>query len=239
MALKLSVVFVRFGLPEMEASSLKTLLANTNCRDLSLRVIDNWGNPESLTALWDRVCNEEIRAGKDVICLLNSDCWVAPGWWGPIEKIFEGSNRVAVCGPLSNCGPQTAPGEVPGAVFDAAGPNPGWLANAANRCRELWPGQFSDCEIYGHCYCVHAAHLRAAKCFMPEVSEGFTLYGSEQALSSRLRKMQLRTVVVKDSYAFHLGQASGKKIKNLAEEQERGRELYVKKRGGQSGGVYT
>jgi GT2 family glycosyltransferase len=224
--MRLSIVFVRFGLREMENEVLAHTIRETQERDLTIRIVDNWGNPESLTALWNRVCMEEVESGTDVLCLLNSDCWVGPGWWPAIVRVFRTRPDVAVCGPHSNCGPQTAPSELQQATTD------GWrvrgLERASERCRELWRGRERECEIYGHCFCLRAADFAAAHGFFPELQQGYTLYGSEQSLSRRLRALNRKVVCAMDAYAFHLGQASGRLLPagTLAAELARGQQLY-------------
>lgn len=214
----------------MEDATLGQLIANTRVREWSLRIVDNWGNPESLTSLWHRTLSEEFLAGADAACLLNSDCWVGEEWWPPIVQALE-DPFVAVAGPQSNCGAQTAPSEITQPTVRGWIPDPPMLARAAKKCRELWPGQVREAEISGHCYCLRRDVWHRLSGFSVELRRGYTLYGSEWSLNARARSVGMKTVAVMDSYAFHVGQASGKRgqeagILDLKEEQAKGRALF-------------
>ena len=229
--MKLGVVLVRFGLPEMENAVLQTLFENTVSKEWTLHIVDNWGNPETLTEVWNRKCADVIAAGSTGIVLLNNDCWVAPGWNLEIEAAFARDHELGICGPHSNCGQQTAPSDVPAPVLLERGyPHLGWLANAAAKCRENWAGQTRPCEIYGHCMVIASRAFTALEGFQAELIKGYTLYGSEQSFSARSRAQGWKVECAMGSYAYHLGQASGRKNPALAAEQERGRSLFLKSR---------
>lgn len=233
--MRFTIIFVRFGLRAMEDNALAALVANTSAREWGLRVVDNWGNPETLTALWHRVGTEEVNNGADALCFLNSDCWVAPGWDREMFGALAREDGAAVVGPSSNCGPQTAPDEA-GLVARLEG---GWpdlasLAVVGERCQRLWGGTARDCEVYGHCYAIRAADWSLAWGLEPEIRLGYTLYGSEQSLSRRLRNSGRRVLVAPGAYCYHLGEASGRAatargVVDLQAEREKGRQLFFGK----------
>ena len=227
--MKLGIILVRFGIPDIEKEVVSTLFENTVSKEWTLHIVDNWGNPESLTEVWNRKCQDVISAGSTGIVLLNNDCWVAPGWNLEIEAAFARNHELGICGPHSNCGSQTAPGEVPAPVLLERGcPHPGWLANAAAKCRENWAGRTRPCEIYGHCMVIAARAFCALEGFQAELLRGYTLYGSEQSFSARARARGWASELAMGSYAYHLGQASGRRLPPgaLAREQERGRQIF-------------
>lgn len=238
--MRLSVIFVRFGLRSMEDDALSQLVRATRARDWGLRVVDNWGNPETLTQLWDRVLREEARGGADVGVLLNSDCWVGAGWDDAVLNAFAQDPRVAVVGPTSNTGPAEP---VPGVPSPRVRPDTepdhpyrGWpvvvdVDRAGERAADLAFGQVRDCDVFGHCYAVRLAAFQYIGGLRPELDAGYTLYGSEQALSRRIRAAGYRTVAALGAYCYHVGEASGraaagKGAVDLAAERERGRALY-------------
>ena len=230
--MRLSVVFVKFGLPDMELAALAQLVRATRARDWTLRVVDNWGNPETLTALWDRVLREEARAGAEVAVLLNSDCWVARGWDEAIVQAFDSDPQIAVVGPQSNTGPTTAPAEVRAPRLRENGwPEVVDVDRAGSRCHELFGTQVRDAEVFGHCYAMRLDAFLAHEGLSPELRAGYTLYGSEQSLSRRFRASGLRTVCAMGAYCYHVGEASGRAAAkrgevDLAAERARGRALY-------------
>jgi len=229
---RLSVIFVRFGLPEMEQDALAQLVRATRTRDWGLRIVDNWGNPETLTQLWNRVMYEEAVGGADVAVLLNSDCWVASGWDDAVLAAFASDPRIAVVGPQCNTGPSTAPPE----VKQPRRREKGWpecvdVDRAGARCAELAFGRIRDCEVFGHCYAVRLSTFLDLLGLRPELDAGYTLYGSEQALSKRIRAAGYRTVAALGAYCYHVGEASGratasKGVIDLDAERARGRSLY-------------
>lgn len=230
--MRFSVVFVRFGLQAMENDSLAQLVRATRAGDWTLRIVDNWRNPETLTALWDRVLREEARAGADVAVLLNSDCWVADGWDGAVIAAFNADPNIAVVGPQSNSGPTTAPAEIRVPRLRENGwPEVDGVDRAGARCCELWDGQVRDAEVFGHCYAVQMKAFMAHEGLAPELRAGYTLYGSEQSLSRRFRASGLRTVCAMGTYCYHAGEMSGRAAQRRGEidldaERERGWRLY-------------
>ena len=228
--MRFSVVFVRFGLPEMESDSLAQLIRATRARDWGLRVVDNWGNPETLTALWDRVIREEARAGACVITLLNSDCWVAADWDTHVMAAFASDPQIAVVGPQCNTGPTTAPPEVKQPrLRDKGWPEVVDVDRAGARCAEIGALRVRDCEVFGHCYAVRMLPFLAVGGLRPEVDAGYTFYGSEQSLSRRFRAAGHRTVAALGAYCYHVGEASGRASGSgvdIEAERDRGRKLF-------------
>ena len=197
------VLFVRYSggaLKPMEDAALAQLCAATELPDWSVRVLDNWTRNENLSVIW----NELIGESRAIhVTLLNSDCFVAPGWDAPILAAMHAHPRIGAAGPCANQGPQAQlqPGNVslPGAL-----PSPGELARAARLCREQNAGIVKDVHPYGFCLTLRReAWLDAGK-FNPEIP----LYGNEDDLLRRMRARAWRTAVIGDSYAWHRGGAS-------------------------------
>ena len=230
-AMRTSVIFVRFGLRTMEDDALAFLVRSTWSKQWGLRVVDNIGNPETLVKLWDRVAREEAAGGAEVVCFLNSDCWVGEGWDDECVKVLA-DPRVAVCGPQCNMGPQTAAPEVPVPLVVPQG-WPDWVGvnRAAAFCRRTWSGQFRESEVYGHCYAVRVDALRKADWLAPEIAGQYTFYGAEQSLSRRLREAGYVTGTAMGAFCFHAGEVSGRAAQargefDLEAERAKGRRLF-------------
>lgn len=231
--MKLSIIFVRFGLREMEDAVLAHTIRHTQGpRELCYRVVDNWGNVESLTSLWHRAVSSEFLSGASYVTLLNSDAWVAPGWWTRIESAFQTDERIAVVGPSSNEGPARAASQIiPPSMVTSWQPNLDRLTVISQRIRQEMSDSIRDCEIYGHCWTVRRDAWSKMAGFAQELKEGYTLYGSESSFNRRCRVAGWRTVCAESAYVFHVGQLSGKYgekegIINLKAEVEKGLRIY-------------
>lgn len=232
--MRISVVFVRFGLPEMENRALACACAGARTRDVAYRVVDNWGNPETLTALWSRVLIEESCAASDLAVMLNSDCFLPTGWDAALVSAFVAHPDLGAAGPSANQGQdqEVPPGDIGQPVHDAAGwPTQESVDRCATRCREVYGARVDDGDPYGFCYAIRVQATREIGFFDAEVRDGYTLYGSEQAFSRRLRAAGWRVGIVRGAYAYHLGGRSGQEgerrgVVDIATERRRGRELF-------------
>lgn len=213
------VCFVRYSggaIKGMEDAALATLCANTHAHDWSLRMVDNWDAREPLAALWNRVIDEST---NPYVCLLNSDCFVGPGWdVGVLAALSQ--KTVGAVGPYANQGQQCAPD----GIADGDGTAPGQLTRMARLCRERFAGQIRDARLYGFCLTVARTAWRAAGGFDPAVP----LYGNEEIFLERMKAKGWRAVIAQDSFAWHVGEASARVAQfagriSVDAERERGR----------------
>ena len=199
------IIMVRFNLPELEKQCIQALTDYTDW-PIHLTVVDNYKAGERLGVLWNRL----IEASRcPLICLLNSDCLVTPGWMEKMYQGFMSDGLVAVVGPSTNhCGTVQA---------IARGLEPEKALEYAKIVAQEYTGQREEAELSGFCYLVRKDVWNQVGQFSKE----FSFYGQETELNVRIRQAGFKLLWCKDAFVYHYGAASIKAAEQRGEQSEK------------------
>lgn len=186
------IFVVLYKNPDVEQACLRAVRAHTDLRRVEVVVYDNGPENRNLGAVWNAMidgffshCRSE--ADPDSIgVLLNTDCFVTPGWLEKLERVIRVHPKIGFVGPMTNnCGSaQKAPG--------------GYDPDAHAGEVEL------DRFVSGFCLMFRRAAWEEGGRF----PEDGPFYGQESALIWNARRRGWRTAIVRDCWVRHLGGAS-------------------------------
>jgi GT2 family glycosyltransferase len=181
------IIVVRYKQPVIEARCLAAVEQHT-AHDLAyVCEVDNAPHNHSLSKVWNDCIFAHASALKWVV-LLNSDCFVTPGWLSELLAVGNTSSKIAAVGPMTDhCGSRQ---KVP-AGYD---PSP-YKATAALHH-----------HLSGFCLLLRVDAWREAGGF----DLAAPLYGQESALIEKCWHLGWETAIAPGVWVEHLGGASMK-----------------------------
>lgn len=179
--MKCEIIIVKYGLPELEAECVESVEAYTDVEHV-LTVHDNYDADEGLSKVW----NDLIRASDaEYICLLNNDTRVERGWLTKLIECFEGDDKLAAVGPMTN---------------QSTGPQ--------GNCRKF---QTKEKRVMAATYPLVGFCLVFPKSIWEEVGgfdEEYEIYGEDSDFCMEIQQRGYTTAIRTDVFIFHHGKSS-------------------------------
>lgn len=90
------IIILKYGLPKYESMCIGAVASHTEY-PYHLTVIDNFPTSYNVGQLWNQLIE---RSGSDLVCLLNNDAIVPPGWLEKMVQVVNREKNVGAVGPL-------------------------------------------------------------------------------------------------------------------------------------------
>ncbi len=198
------IIIVKYGLPELEAECIKTVLDYTYM-PYHLTVYDNYVKDEYLSIVWNRLIKQ---SNADYICLLNNDTRVENMWIDKLVGTLELYPKLGVVGPVTN---------------SCAGPQNGF-SKAVNRHIQYVK------YLSGFC-CVFPKKVWEV---VGGFNEDYVLYGEDSEFFDEVRRKGYMLAVQFDVFVYHHRSKSTKiaekRGKNIAEIRYASNKLYERRK---------
>ena len=177
---KCEVIIVKYGLPELEAECVDSVIAHTTDVDYRLTVHDNYEADEGLAKVW----NDLIRASSaEYICLLNNDTRVEKEWLSKLLECFE-DEKLGAIGPMTN-----------------ASSGPQGNSKFRTTIKRLMPTRY---PLVGFCL-VFPRYLWEE---IGGFDEGYEIYGEDSDFCMEIRERGYKWLIRTDVFIFHHRKAS-------------------------------
>lgn len=163
-------------------------------------LLRNAGN-DSLSKAWNQVLTAGLAHGADLLCLMNNDVIVGPGWLTPVIHEYQKSDKAYW---LAN-------GAVGPENFDA-------VVSARPRTGLTYPGRAGWCMFF---------RAETVREFMP-ISEELRLWYGDDFIHWKLEKAGYRRLVVDDCCVYHYGSKTVQSIGPIQHIIDRDKETYFR-----------
>jgi len=186
------IFIVKYKMPDMEKRCIEAVEQNTEPGTYVLQIVDNGRENRNLSTVWNQMIDNAAPIWKHdpepMGVLLNTDCFVTPGWLSRMVEVAHMDERIGFVGPTTNnCGSHQK-------VPDGYDP-------------QSQAGRVSvDVHLSGFCLLFKRACWEEAGRFC----EDAPFYGQESALIEAAWKKGWHTVLAWDVWVEHLGGASAK-----------------------------
>ena len=200
-----NIIILGYKLPKLEEKCIKSIIRNTK-QPYLLTFIDNHSTGKSLTEMWNMLVLTTPKWCK-YICLLNNDTEVSPLWLSKMVDTLEKDPMYGFCGPSTNSchSPQK---NIP-------------TYEQAQEHKDEY--EIMKDPISGFCLVFKKKIWLTLNAF----DERFKFYGSESNFIDLAQQQGYKCVWQKDSFVYHVGEASVKSSKmNVQEEREKAKKLY-------------
>ncbi|MCY3684158.1 MAG: glycosyltransferase [Gemmatimonadetes bacterium] len=204
------IFIVLYKMPQIERRCIETLMQHTNLRFAEPIVYDNGPKNQNLAVVWNEMIEhyQGWRNDSDQIgVLLNTDCFVTPGWLEKLLQIMKKYEKVGFVGPMTN----NCKTKQKASLF---------YSSRFFKNRVLF-----DQRLSGFCLMFRRqAWIDAGR--FPEDSP---FYGQESALIWNAQCLGWRTAIACGCWVEHLGSASARAAELRGEiiyeeERQKGRE---------------
>jgi len=203
------IFVVRFNMKQMEDKCIRLVAENTTGLHYELRVYDNAQDNEPLGVVWNRMVREEaedetwLHSQDPAFLLLNTDCFVTPGWLDGLLKVMHAHSKIGFVGPMTNNTGSPAQ-KIDRDVFKR---------QAAHR--EKHKDVIMQHHISGFCLLIRYQAWEEAGGF----DESCPFYGQESALIEKCWRLGWSTAVANWVYVEHLGGATAQRNGKAAHEE--------------------
>lgn len=200
-----NIIILGYKLPELEEKCIKSIIRNTK-QPYLLTFIDNQGTNNTITEMWNTLIHATPNF-CEYVCLLNNDTEVSPLWLSKMIDTLEVDPMYGFCGPSTNSchSPQKNI-----STYEEA--------KKYNGIHEIMKDPISGfCLVF----------KKKIWWELDGFDERYTHYGQESDLLDRAQQKGYKCIWQKDSFVYHVGEASVKSSKmNVKEEREKAKKLY-------------
>jgi GT2 family glycosyltransferase len=202
-----NIIIIGYNLPKLEKECIESILQNTKWPYV-ITYFNNYNSGITLTEIWNRLIEA---SSQELICLLNNDTLVHPGWLEKMVETITSNQNIGFVGPSTN---------------ECHGGYQQRYKTKENALKQSCKASFPTEPLVGFCLLLKKSIWEK----LGKFDEMYKLYGQESDLLMRALKQGYRFAWRHDSWVFHYGEASAKAFKiNIAMERHKAQILYKTK----------